>query len=73
MAASSSESQQQEHRFSSNIYIAFVDWLLFSVITMHAEVRALRAGRPKALELGAIVAFVAFTIVALTAGDETLE
>ena len=29
-----------EHRFSSNIYIAFVPWLLFSVITTHAEVKA---------------------------------
>jgi hypothetical protein len=78
---------QHEHRFGSNIYIAFVPWLLFSVITTHAEVRAaavialvaailislpsLRDGRPKALEIGAIVAFVAFTIVALLADAET--
>jgi hypothetical protein len=78
---------QDEHRFGSNIYIAFVPWLLFSVITTHAEVRAaavialvasilislpsLRDGRPKALEIGAIVAFVAFTIVALLADAET--
>jgi hypothetical protein len=78
---------QHEHRFGSNIYIAFVPWLLFSVITTHAEVRAaavialiasilislpsLRDGHPKALEIGAIVAFAAFTIVALTADAET--
>ncbi len=78
---------QHEHRFGSNIYIAFVPWLLFSVITTHAEVRAaavialvasilislpsLRDGRPKALEIGAIIAFVAFTIVALVADAET--
>jgi hypothetical protein len=78
-----------EHRFGSNIYIAFVPWLLFSVITTHAEVRAaavialvasilislpsLRDGRPKALEIGAIVAFVAFTVVALLADAETRD
>jgi hypothetical protein len=78
---------EHEHRFSSNIYVAFVPWLLFSVITTHDEVRAaavialvaailiavpsLRDGRPKALEIGTIVAFVAFTIIALVADQET--
>jgi Ca2+/Na+ antiporter len=81
--------EHDEHRFGSNIYIAFVPWLLFSVITTHAEVRAaavialvasilislpsLRDGRPKALEIGAIVAFVAFTVVALLADAETRD
>lgn len=79
----------QEHRFGSNIYIAFVPWVLFSVITTHAEVKAaavvalvaailisvpsIREGRPKALEIGAIIAFVGFTVVALTADAATDE
>ena len=79
----------QEHRFGSNIYIAFVPWVLFSVITTHAEVKAaavlalvaailisvpsIRDGRPKALKIGAIIAFVGFTIVALTADAATDE
>jgi hypothetical protein len=86
--ASTVESQQ-EHRFSSNIYIAFVPWLLFSVITTHDEVRAaavvaliasiliaipsLRDGRPKALEIGAIIAFAGFAVVAFAADAETRE
>jgi cytochrome bd-type quinol oxidase subunit 2 len=73
----------------SNIYIAFVPWVLFSVITQHDEVRAaavvalvaavaisvpsLLAGRPKVLELGTIVAFIGFTIVALTADEATRD
>lgn len=88
-ASDSDASKADEHRFGSNIYVAFVPWLLFSVITTHAEVRAaavialvaavvislpsIRDGRPKALEIGTIVAFVGFTIVALTADAETRE
>jgi hypothetical protein len=76
-----------EHRFSSSIYVAFVPWLLFSVITTHAEVRAaavialiasvliavpsLRGGRPKALEIATIIAFLALTIIVLVADEET--
>jgi hypothetical protein len=78
-----------QHESHSNIYIAFVPWILFSVITRRYEVQAaavvalvaavlislpsLRAGRPKLLELGAIVAFIGFTIVALSADDATRE
>jgi hypothetical protein len=78
-----------QHESHSNIYIAFVPWILFSVITRRYEVQAAavvallaavlislpswRAGRPKVLELGAIVAFIGFTIVALSADDATRE
>jgi hypothetical protein len=88
-AGDTDEPKADEHRFGSNIYVAFVPWLLFSVITTHDEVRAaavialvaavvislpsIRDGRPKALEIGAIIAFVGFTIVALTADAETRE
>jgi hypothetical protein len=76
-----------DHTPGTSIYVAFVPWVLFSVITQHDEVRAaavialvaavgislpsLRAGRPKMLELGAVVAFVGFTIVALVADLDT--
>jgi hypothetical protein len=65
------------------IYIAFVPWVLFSVISRHDTVTAaavvalvasigvaapgVMAGRPKLLELGAVVAFVGSTVVALIA------
>ncbi|HEY2215974.1 MAG TPA: hypothetical protein VGH21_00665 [Solirubrobacteraceae bacterium] len=78
-----------QHEAHSNIYIAFVPWILFSVITRRYEVQAaavvalvaavaislpsLRAGRPKVLELGAIAAFIGFTVVALSADDATRE
>jgi hypothetical protein len=67
----------------SGVFIALVPWVLFTVIAQHgtlklASVAALviaagislpgiRAGRPKLLELGAVVAFIAFTAVAFTA------
>jgi hypothetical protein len=67
----------------SGIYIAFVPWVLFTLITQHdsliaASVVALLAalaisvpsllkGRPKMLELAAVAAFAGFTAVALFA------
>jgi hypothetical protein len=70
------------HR-GTGIYIAFVPWLLFGVIsradTLEAAtivallagiaiaVPGLRSGHPKVLELGAVVAFAGFTVVALIA------
>jgi hypothetical protein len=64
----------------NSIYIAFVPWVLFSVISRHDTMKAatllalaaaviiaipgIRNGRPKILELGTIAAFVAFTLVA---------
>jgi hypothetical protein len=89
MSSSQSTADRSAHGSGTNIYVAFVPWILFSVITQHDEVRAaavvalaaavaislpaLLAGRPKALELGAVVAFVGFTIVALTADPGTRD
>jgi hypothetical protein len=89
MSSSQSTADRSDHASGANIYVAFVPWILFSVITQHDEVRAaavvalvaavaiglpaLLAGRPKSLELGAIVAFVGFTIVALTADAATRD
>jgi hypothetical protein len=65
------------------IYVAFLPWVLFTLITQHDTLRAaavaalaaalaiavpsLAAGRPKLLELGAVLAFAGFTVVAFTA------
>jgi hypothetical protein len=69
------------------IYVAFVPWVLFTLITQHDSLqaaaiaalaasvaialRSLSAGRPKVLELGAILAFAGFTAVAFTADPAT--
>jgi hypothetical protein len=77
--------QQRSRGFG--IYAAFVPWVLFTLITHHDGLRAaavvalgaavvialpsLTAGRPKVLELGAVLAFAAFTVVAFTADPAT--
>ncbi len=77
--------KQGQRRFG--IYIAFVPWLLFTLITQHLSLKAAAvaalgaavliavpsatAGRPKVLELGAIAAFAGFTIVAFSADPAT--
>jgi hypothetical protein len=64
-----------------------VPWVLFTLITQHGTLQAaaiaalaaaavialpsLTAGRPKALELGALLAFAGFTVVAFTADPAT--
>jgi hypothetical protein len=69
------------------IYMAFVPWVLFTLITQHDSLKAaaiaalgaavaialpsLTAGRPKMLELGAIAAFAGFTVVAFSADPAT--
>ncbi len=69
------------------IYIAFVPWVLFTLITQHDTLKAaavaallgavaialpaLLAGRPKLLEVGTVVAFAGFTVVAFVADAST--
>ncbi len=71
----------------TGIYLAFVPWILFSLIAQHDTLKAaavtaliaagliaapaVLAGRPRMLELGAVVAFVGFTIVAFIADPAT--
>jgi len=73
----------------SGIFAALVPWVLFTVIAEHgtlkvASIAALviavliarpgvREGRPKALEVGAVVAFAGFTLVAFAADASTAE
>lgn len=76
-----------EHGPRTGIYLAFVPWILFSLITQHDTLKAAAvvaliaavliaapavfAGRPRMLEIGAFVAFVGFTIVAFIADPST--
>jgi hypothetical protein len=69
------------------IYLAFIPWIVFSVAGEHSTLklaaigallasmliaaRSARAGGPKLLELGAVLAFVGFTAVAFMADPAT--
>jgi hypothetical protein len=69
------------------IFIALIPWILFSVLASHATLklgavaalvtavviagRGVRAGRPKLLEVGAVVTFVGFVVVAFVADAST--
>jgi hypothetical protein len=69
------------------IYIAFIPWVLFTLITQHDTLKAaavvallaaaaialpaLLSGRPKLLELGAVAAFAGFSVVAFLADAST--
>ncbi len=71
------------------IYLAFIPWVLFSLVAQHSTLKAaavaalgvsiaialpaLLKGRSKVLELGAIVAFAGFTAVAFMADPATGE
>jgi hypothetical protein len=82
-SSSTSEQVRPAHGAGIGIYLAFAPWVVFSVMTRHDSLRAAAAAalaasvaiaipslarrRPKVLELGAIVAFAAFTLVAFTA------
>jgi hypothetical protein len=71
----------------AGIYLAFIPWVVFTLVAEHSTlklaavgallasvvivVRSARSGRVKVLELGAVLAFVAFTVVAFTAEPGT--
>ena len=71
----------------SGIYLAFIPWIVFTLVAQHSTLklaavgallasvliaaRSARAGGPKVLELGAVLAFVGFTVVAFIADPAT--
>ena len=73
----------------AGIYLAFIPWVVFSVVAEHSTLklaaagallasaviaaRPARSGGAKVLELGAVLAFVVFTVVAFTADPATAE
>jgi hypothetical protein len=85
---STTAGQIQDHEKTGfGMYVAFVPWVLFTLITQHDSLKAaaiaalgasviialpaLIAGRPKLLEIGAIVAFAGFAMVAFSADAAT--
>ena len=72
---------------SAGIYLAFIPWIVFTLVAQHSTLklaavgallasvviaaRSVRAGGAKVLELGAVLAFVAFTVVAFGADPAT--
>jgi hypothetical protein len=86
---STPEQTRDERQAGFGIYMAFIPWVLFTLIAQHstleqAAIAALLASvaiglpsllrrRPKLLELGAILAFAGFTAVAFKADPATAE
>jgi hypothetical protein len=76
-------------RGGHGIYVALLPWVLFSLITQHDTLKAaavvaliaavgivgpsLLRGRPKLLELGAVLAFAGFTVAAFRVDPSTGE
>ena len=77
----------QSHTGGSAIFIALVPWVVFTILAQHVSLElgsiialgaaaviafpGVRAGRPKALELGAVVTFAAFAVVSLIVAHHT--
>jgi hypothetical protein len=71
----------------SGIYLVFIPWIVFTLVAQHSTLklaavgallasvmiaaRSVRAGGAKVLELGAVVAFVGFTVIAFQADPAT--
>jgi hypothetical protein len=69
------------------LFIALIPWIIFTALTSHASltlgslaalaaavviaVPGIRAGRPKLLEVGAVVTFIGFAVVALLVDSST--
>jgi hypothetical protein len=82
-------SQQDETRHGFGVYLAFIPWIVFGFTTEHSTVKlaasgalvismliaahSIRAGAPKLIELGAVLAFAGFTVIAFTADAATGE
>jgi len=81
--ASTHEVQTKEKRSGNGVFIALIPWVLFTVVAQHGTLKlasvisllcavaistpSIKAGRPKLLELGAVVAFTGFVVVAFAA------
>jgi hypothetical protein len=71
------------------IFIALIPWIAFTVLAMHSSLKlgslvalaaavviavpGIRAGRPKLLEVGAVVTFIGFVVVAFLADGSTAD
>ena len=89
MTAAPSTAPDMPSRHGGGIFLALVPWVLFSMLVANGTVEqasllalvssaliavpALRAGRPKLLELGAVATFTAFAVIALALDPSTAE
>lgn len=87
MAPNDGEQLHRDHGPGAGIYLAFVPWVLFTLITQHDSlkaaaiialigaagiaIRSAAGSGPKLLEVGAVAAFAGFTIVAFTVDAST--
>ena len=77
----------ESHTSGAGIFIALVPWVVFTILAQHVSLElgslialvvaavialpGVRAGRPKLLELGAVVTFAAFAAVSLVVAHHT--
>jgi NADH:ubiquinone oxidoreductase subunit 6 (subunit J) len=85
--SSSQPDNDQAGAGGKGIFIALVPWILFTVLASHSSLKlgslvalaaavviaipSVRSGRPKVLEVGAVVTFVGFVVVAFVADSST--
>ncbi len=83
------EQGRGHHGPSAGIWLAFVPWVLFSLVTQHDSlkaatvvalvaalviaIRSILTSGPKLLEIGAVIAFAGFAIVAFTVDASTAD
>ena len=86
MSSSKNESAEPTGN-GKGIFIALIPWIVFSVLASHATLKlgalvalaaaiviaapGVRAGRPKLIEVGAVVTFIGFVVVAFLADAST--
>ncbi len=86
---STHDQARDQHKAGFGIYLAFIPWVLFALIAQHSTLKlagvaalavsgaialpSLVKGHSKLLELGAILAFAGFTLVAFNADPATSE
>ena len=83
MVETHEQSIDEEGTHGAGVFIALVPWVLFTIVAEHGTLKlaslaalviavgislpGIIKGRPKLLELGAVVAFIGFTVVAFAA------
>jgi hypothetical protein len=87
MSTTTTNTTDAQPKHQNGMYIALIPWVLFTVIAEHSTLKiasiaalvlaigialpGIRAGRPKAIEIGAAVAFAGFTIAAFAVETNT--
>ena len=77
----------EDHGHGTGLYIALVPWVLFTLLAQHSTlkvaavialvaavaimIRSITQGGLKLLELGAVIAFLGFTVIAFAADHAT--